>query len=120
MSRTSLVVALLIALPGTAMAQDDSTPSSGVFKTADQINSLCLSKKAEDVDACDWYIMAAHDMMKFYGDTEMGGDSICLPLGTKAEAVRGTVVAYWRNPNSLKHSAVSTIYNALAAKYPCK
>jgi hypothetical protein len=106
--------------PGLAWAQDDSTPSTGVFKTAEEVYDLCLSDEASDVDACDWYIMAAHDMIKFYGDTETGGTKLCIPTGTQAQAVRQVVVDYWlSDPDGLQYSAVSTIYNALEAEYGC-
>ena len=106
--------------PGFALAQDDSTPSTGVFKTAEEIYSLCSSDVDSDVEACDWYIMAAHDMIKFYGDTETGGTKLCIPEGTEAQVIRGVVLDYWRDdPDGLQYSAVSTIYNALEAEYGC-
>ena len=106
--------------PGIAVAQDDSTPSTGVFKTADEIYSLCSSDVDADVEACDWYIMAAHDMIKFYGDTETGGTKLCIPEGTQAQVIREVVLDYWRDdPDGLQYSAVSTIYNALEAEYGC-
>ena len=106
--------------PGAASAQDDSTPSTGVFKTAEDIYALCSSDIDTDVEACDWYIMAAHDMIKFYGDTETGGTKLCIPTGTQAVVIREVVLDYWRaDPAGLQYSAVSTIYNALEAAYGC-
>ncbi|MCW3838068.1 Rap1a/Tai family immunity protein [Sphingomonas canadensis] len=105
--------------PGAAQAQE-STPSTGVFKTAQEVFTICNSTKEVDVEACDWFIMSAHDMMKFYGDTDTGGEKICLPQGTKALEVRTAVLDYWRSkPEARKYSAVSTIYNALTQKYGC-
>ena len=105
---------------GAASAQDDSTPSTGVFKTAEEIHALCTSDDEADLEACDWYIMAAHDMMKFYGDTETGGTALCIPEGTQALTIRDVVIAYWQaDPEGLQYSAVSTIYNALEAEYGC-
>ena len=106
--------------PAVAWAQDDSTPSTGVFKTAEEIYTLCVSDDVAEVEACDWYIMAAHDMIKFYGDTETGGSKLCIPTGTQALTVREVVLDYWRaDPAGLQYSAVSTIYNALEAEYGC-
>ena len=106
--------------PGGALAQDDSTPSTGVFKTAGEIHELCTSDDEGDVEACDWYIMAAHDMIKFYGDTDTGGTKLCIPMGTQQQVLRRIVVNYWQaDPDGLRHSAVSTIYNALEAVYGC-
>ena len=106
--------------PGVALAQDESTPSTGVFKTAEEIYTLCTSDAVVDVEACDWYIMAAHDMIKFYGDTETGGTKLCIPEGTQAQTIRQVVLDYWRaDPDGLQYSAVSTIYNALEAEYGC-
>ena len=106
--------------PGGASAQDDSTPSTGVFKTAEEVYTLCSSNVDTDVEACDWYIMAAHDMVKFYGDTETGGTKLCVPEGTQAETIREVVLDYWRaDTEGLQYSAVSTIYNALEAEYGC-
>ena len=117
--RAVLACALAAALPVAVTAQD-STPSTGVFKTAQQLYDMCTSDDELDVESCDWFIMAAHDMMKFYGDTDMGGSKICLPTGTEELEVRNAVVSYLQNsPGSLRYSAVSTIYNSLTAAYPC-
>ena len=106
--------------PGFALAQDDSTPSTGVFKTAEEVYDLCVSEDETDVEACDWYVMAAHDMIKFYGDTDTGGTKLCSPTGTQALVLREVVLDYWRgDPDGLQYSAVSTIYNALEAEYGC-
>jgi len=106
--------------PGAVLAQDDSTPSSGVFKTAEEIHALCTSDDESEIDACDWYLMAAHDMMKFYGDTETGGAVLCIPEGTRADTIRTVVLEYWQaDAEGLQYSAVSTIYNALEAEYGC-
>ena len=116
----AVLLAASAALPGAAAAQDESTPSTGVFKTAGEINALCVSGDAADVEACDWYIMAAHDMIKFYGDTETGGAELCIPTGTRVEEIREVLLEYWRtDPDSLEYSAVSTIYNALEEAYGC-
>jgi hypothetical protein len=109
----------LVALNG-AFAQDDSTPSTGVFKTAEEVYALCTSDDTADVETCDWFIMASHDMIKFYGDTDTGGTKLCIPEGTRAEVIRGVVLDYWNEDlDALEYSAVSTIYNALEAKYGC-
>jgi len=64
--------------------------------------------------------MAAHDMIKLYGDTKMAEGNICLPAKITAGEVRAIVLDYWRGKTSgLKFSAVSSIRNALFGKYPC-
>ena len=106
--------------PGVARAQDEATPSTGVFKSADEIYALCRSEDIAELEACDWYIMAAHDMIKFYGDTDTGGVKLCIPTGTKAMEIRRVVLDFWRNDlDGLQFSAVSTIYNALDETYGC-
>jgi len=116
----AMILAASALPPQGALAQDDSTPSTGVFKTAEEIYELCVSSDVSDVEACDWYIMAAHDMIKFYGDTDTGGSKLCIPTGTQAQVIREVVLDYWRaDPDGLQYSAVSTIYNALEAEYGC-
>ena len=116
----AVLLALSALAPGAALAQDDSTPSTGVFKTAEEIHALCTSAEQVELEACDWYLMAAHDMVKFYGDTETGGTKLCIPEGTQALTIRNVVLAYWQeDPDGLQYSAVSTIYNALEAEYGC-
>ena len=116
----AVLLAVSALKPGAALAQDDSTPSTGVFKTSEEIYALCTSDEASEVEACDWYIMAAHDMIKFYGDTDTGGTKLCIPTGTQAQVIRQVVIAYWQDdPGGLQYSAVSTIYNALEAEYGC-
>jgi len=119
--RQPLSVAVLLgAAAAMPVAAQDSTPSSGVFKTGQQVHDLCTSKAASDLDTCDTFIMAAHDMIKLYGDTKMAEDNICLPTGTTVLEVRGAVLDYWRGKQGgLKYSAVSSIRNALFQKYPC-
>jgi hypothetical protein len=116
----AMLLALSALSPGVAMAQDDSTPSTGVFKTAEEIYTLCASEESSDLEACDWYLMAAHDMIKFYGDTDTGGAKLCIPTGTQALEIRNVLLEYWRaDLDGLRYSAVSTIYNALEAEYGC-
>ena len=116
----AVLLAGVALMPGLARAQDDSTPSTGVFKTAQEIYTLCVSDETSDIEACDWYIMAAHDMIKFYGDTDTGGTKICIPMGTQELAIRNIMLDYWRaNSDDLGFSAVSTIYLALEAEYGC-
>ncbi len=116
----AMLLAASALCPGLAMAQDDSTPSTGVFKTAEEIYELCTSNVTTEVESCDWYIMAAHDMIKFYGDTDTGGTKLCIPTGTEAQVIRRVVVDYWNDDlDGLQYSAVSTIYNALEAEYGC-
>ena len=116
----AVLLARAALLPDPAIAQDDSTPSTGVFKTAQEIYTLCVSDKASDIEACDWYIMAAHDMIKFYGDTGTGGAKICIPMGTEELAIRNVMLNYWRaHADEHQFSAVSTIYLALEDAYGC-
>ena len=82
------VAVLLGAAAAMPVAAQDSTPSSGVFKTGQQVHDLCTSKAASDLDTCDTFIMAAHDMIKLYGDTKMAEDNICLPTGTTGRCPR--------------------------------
>src|SRR5688572_483699 len=96
-ARAALAAALIAATAIPASAQQDEVLSSGVFKTAQEIFELCTSQDEKEVEACDWFIMGAHDMMKLYGDAELGGDRICLPIGTQMLQVRETVLAYWRS-----------------------
>src|SRR5688500_2043931 len=119
---SSGVAALLLTgsalSPGAAIAQDDSTPSTGVFKTAEEVYELCTSDQTVEVEACDWYIMAAHDMIKFYGDTDTGGTKLCIPTGTQALCVRRVWIDYCdADLEVLQYSAVSTIYNALEGEW---
>jgi hypothetical protein len=114
-------LALAIAgVSGSATAQDDQIPSTGVFKTTQQVYELCVSTDAAEGELCDHYIMAAHDMIKLYGDTELGGEKICLPTGTPVAEIREALIEYWESEDGgLQYSAVSTIYNALVGAYGC-
>lgn len=113
----SIAVLALLSVPAGAQ---ESAPSSGVFKTGQQIYDLCVSKDAADLDMCDYFLMGAHDMIKLYGDTGIDENKICLPVGIKAIELRTSILAYWRGKmGGLKYSAVSSIRNALFDKYPC-
>lgn len=111
------LAAAVTAGPSTAQ---DSVPSSGVFKSAKQIQEMCASKNTGDVVACDYYIMAAHDMIKYYGDLKLADGNVCSPKNVPSADVRAVVMEYWRgHPATLNLSAVSSIRNALFEKYPC-
>jgi hypothetical protein len=116
----TLSFAALAMMAVAPVSAQDTTPSSGVFKTGQQVYDLCVSSKTADLDNCDYFIMGAHDMVKFFGDTDMTDSKICLPDGIKAIEVRNVVLAYWRAKTvRLKYSAVSAISNALVEKYGC-
>lgn len=115
-----MFAASFVAVSAISAAAQDTTPSSGVFKTGQQIYDLCVSKDAADLEQCDYFIMAAHDMIIFYGDTKMAESKICLPAGTKVVDIRDVILARWRaDPGALEYSAVSVIRNALNEKYGC-
>lgn len=115
-----LALAIASGVSSPLLAQDE-TPSTGVFKSAQQLYDLCTSPDSTEVEGCDYFLMSAHDMMKLYGDTGMGGDKICLPTGTTALELRETLLAYWEADfEGLKYSAVSTVYNALVEAYGCE
>lgn len=115
-----LALAVTAGTVGPAQAQD-AIPSSGIFKSAQQIYDMCTSSVATEVEYCDYFIMSSHDMIKLYGDTGLGGSMICLPTGTVLGDVRRVMIAYWESDRGgLEYSAVSTIYNALVEEYPCE
>lgn len=118
-----LALASLAALafaPGVAQAQaQESIPSTGVFKTGAQINALCISKNATEVAQCESFLMAAHDSFAYFQDIGEIDKAICVPRGTTAATLREVATAYWRdNPTVLKFSAVSSLWNALLARFP--
>ena len=119
------LIALLLAGAGTgapAFAQE-TTPARGVFKNGADLYAACTSTKQADVDACDWFLMGAHDMATFYFDTSQLQATFCLPKGSTVEAVRKIAVDRLRaKPQTRNYSAVSGYLNALAEAYPgpCK
>lgn len=119
---TAAAIVLSAASTAPAWAQD-AIPARGVFKQGTNILSLCSSTKPADVDACDYYLMAAYDMASYFQDTGQAEATFCMPKGTTALTLRNAVTAYWRKkPDSQKYSAVSNIVNALDEAYPgaCK
>ena len=107
---------MLVATPAVAQ---DAIPARSIFKTAGELYPLCTSAKADEIDKCEWYLMAAYDMATYYQDTKQIEVSFCLPTGTLSEKLREVAVDYWRaKPDSRKYSAVSTFLNALDAKHP--
>lgn len=106
--------ALFIA--GAAAAQ---TPGTGVFKDGAELYPLCTSSQSADIQICEWYLMGAYDMAKYYDDTS-GNHTFCTPTGTvNAARVRELVVAHLRdNPDHRRFSASSVLRHVLVQNYP--
>lgn len=112
----SIVAAM--AFPASAGIQD-RTSNGATFKTGEQLYAACTSKVAAEVDRCEWYLMAAHDMAMYLSDTGEIAVTFCVPAGTKAERLRTIAVEYWRaRPASRRFSAVSSFSNALHGALP--
>lgn len=121
MKLTIAICSALYANSALAVQADDgSVPGTGIFKSGQDVYDLCISSRQSDVAICDWFLMGAHDMMKFYGDVGLGGSKICMPIGTLPSEVRSVVVAFWKEkPERRELSASSAIYIALTDRYPC-
>ena len=112
------MLAAIAFIPGVAQAQA-SIPASSIFRTGQQLFELCTSKSQDEVSRCDSFLIGAQGTVSYLQDIGEIDKAICVPAGTTAEALRGVAVDYWRaNPNSRKFSAVSSFWNALAARYP--
>lgn len=113
------IAAMATAVP--VSAEEESMPSTGVFKTSQQLSDMCNSEEDADLDGCYYFLMGAYDMMKFYGDVDLGGAKICAPDNVTADLVRKAVLDYWsKHPGTMKLSASSSVYNALVEGFPCK
>ena len=104
-----------LALPGAAVAQ---SPSTGVFKDGNELYPLCTSRRDNDVSNCEWFLMGAHDMAKYYDDTS-GNNTFCTPPGFNAARLRELMVAFWRdNPDARRFSASSATRHVLTQNFP--
>ncbi len=122
MKKLISLLAFSAFLAGPVAAQD-TTPASSIFKTSQQVFDACTSSVAAEVSSCEWYLMAAYDMVLYFQDTDQVADRFCLPDGSTAVQLRELVVKYWTaRTGALNTSAVSTIWNAIEAAYPgaCK
>ena len=107
--------AIALALPGGAVAQ---SPSTGVFKDGNDVYQLCTSRRQPDIDMCEWFLMGAHDMAKYYDDTS-GNNTFCTPDGFNAARLREMMVAFWRdNPDARRYSASSAVRHVLVEAFP--
>lgn len=114
----SVLLALCAAQPAAAQ---DGVPAAGVFKEGEDIYQLCISAKKDDVERCNWYLMGAYDMLSYFQDIEVADKVVCLPPNSQDTVIREAAVAYWRkSPGSRKFSAVSNLFNAFKAAFPCK
>lgn len=109
------------AAAATAIASPawGQTSNSGTFKTGEELYEVCTSSEDADLEVCDWYIMGVHDAVILHQDLEWVERTICIAEGTTAGELREKVVAYLNNSDDRDFSAVSMVYNALEAEYPC-
>ncbi|HTN15035.1 MAG TPA: Rap1a/Tai family immunity protein [Sphingomonadaceae bacterium] len=118
---TALKSAMLaLALAGSAAnaQSNDATPSSGVFRTAEQLYATCSSKEDAQRELCAEYIMGVYDTVTYMKDIEVINPSICAGDVVEAEDLQQTVLAYLE-ANERNFSAVSMVINALTTAYPC-
>lgn len=105
----------LMSLPAPAFAQ---IPSTGVFKDGNDLFPLCTSRRERDIEMCEWFLMGAHDMAKFYDDTSNDA-TFCTPANFTASRLREMMVDFWRNnPDARRFSASSAIRNVLSDAFP--
>jgi len=91
----------------------------GGLKSGQQMLDLCVSAKATDIAACDSFLAGARESFIYLQDIGQIDRDICVPTGTGPAELRQTAVDYWRaNPAGRRYSAVSSFWNALAARYP--
>ena len=108
-------IGALVLGAGAAAAQ---TRGSGVFKDGNDLFVPCTSTVQADLARCEWYLMGAFDMAKFYDDTS-GNATFCSPTGFNAVRLRELVVAYWRShPDTRRYSASSVARQALKEAFP--
>lgn len=114
-----LFAAALVGASAAATAEE-GIPSSGVFKTGDELYAACSSDDEAELDQCYWYIMAVWDTMVFYADIDLTDRYACLSDdSTKVGEMREVVVASLGKDDRTK-SAVSMVFNALTDGYPCE
>ncbi|MCB5424981.1 hypothetical protein H0274_06920 [Altererythrobacter sp. CC-YST694] len=114
----SAMLAMLLA-GGAAHAQDDdATPSSGVFRTGEELYANCSAQDEAEVQLCQEYIMGVYDAVTYMKDIGAINPSICPGDVAVAEDLRGKVTAYLE-VNDRNYSAVSMVINALTDAYPC-
>lgn len=109
--RFALACAAMVAFVPVAHAQS--------YKTGQQMLDLCGSPRAADLAECDSFLSGARDSFLYLQDIGQIDRDICIPAATGAVTLRQTAVDYWRaNPAGRKYSAVSSLWNALAARFP--
>ena len=114
----SAMLAMMLA-GGAAHAQDDdATPSSGVFRTGEELYANCSSQDEAEIQLCQEYIMGVYDTVTYMKDIDVINPSICPGDVAVAEDLRDKVVAYLET-NNRAYSAVSMVINALTDAYPC-
>ncbi|WP_336980460.1 Rap1a/Tai family immunity protein [Altererythrobacter fulvus] len=107
----------LAASPGHAQS-DTPTPSSGVFKTGEDIFTQCSSDDDATLEQCYGFLMGVYDTVTYMQDIGIINPSIC-PVGNAVIGdLRDKVVAYLAS-HDRNFSAVSMVINALTEAYPC-
>lgn len=96
---------------------------SATFVTATELNTLCMSKNANDQLFCDAYIIGAADGIHTGAmsvDPSKDNDTICVPVGTIRQEIVDLVKTYLRE-SKLDHHVEATVfvYGAMYAKWRC-
>jgi hypothetical protein len=97
--------------------------ASATFVTATELNTLCMSKKADDQLVRTYYIIGAVDGIHTGAmavDPSKDNDRICLPVGTLPQDVVDLVKAYLRESKLDHHvDAPIFVFAALDTKWRC-
>ena len=96
---------------------------SATFVTATELNTLCMSKKADDQLVCSAYIIGATDGIHIGAmavDPSKDNDRVCLPIGAIPQDVVDLVKTYLRE-SKLDHDVDASVfvYGALDTKWRC-
>ncbi len=119
MKLSAVILTGIAVLTAASLSAQTNAPS--IFKTGDQLYAACTSEQASELDKCDWFVMASHDMSSYFQDTDKAPKVFCSPEGLTAGALRTVVIEYLRSrPDSRQYSAVSNVQNAIEASYPCE
>lgn len=117
-ARKSAMLALALAGSAANAQSEEATPSSGVFRTAEQLYASCSSDEDTQRELCAEYIMGVYDTVTYMKDIEVINPSICAGDVVEAEDLRQAVVAHLES-SQRNFSAVSMVINALTTAYPC-
>jgi hypothetical protein len=126
MARWLIIVVALLTLPGLARAQEEGQAARDFLSGCEDFAAYTITEDIEDLTperwtdmvACSAYVRGVGDALIIHQG--LGLSPFCLPQSAATLEIVLAWTNYLRaNPEQLDNYAISSLFNAIQARWPC-